>query len=112
MITTTALLRLAARGDADAQFRLGYRFAFCKDKRRRTVKRAFSMWKAAAEQGHVRARFYLVRVMTSEAAFAETQVERCSGITKRPWPTMMSRSTTLLWGIETASEFHSRSASR
>jgi len=59
MVTTRALSNLAASGDADAQFRLGYRFAFCKDKRRRNLKRAFSMWKAAAEQGHVRARFYL-----------------------------------------------------
>ena len=59
MITTTALLKLAASGDADAQFRSGYRFAFCHDKRRRNLKQAFSMWKAAAEQGHVRARFYL-----------------------------------------------------
>ena len=46
-------------GDTDAQFRLGYRFAFCKDKRRRNLKRAFGMWKAAAEQGDVRAKFYL-----------------------------------------------------
>ena len=59
MVTTRPLSKLAANGDADAQFRLGYRFAFCKDKRRRNLKRAFSMWKAAAEQGHVRARFYL-----------------------------------------------------
>jgi len=59
MVTTRALSKLAANGDADAQFRLGYRFAFCKDKRRRNLKRAFGMWKAAAEQGHVRARFYL-----------------------------------------------------
>ena len=59
MVTTRALWKLAASGDADAQFRLGYRFAFCKDKRRRNLKRAFSMWKAAAEQGHLRARFYL-----------------------------------------------------
>ena len=34
MVTTRALSKLAASGDADAQFRLGYRFAFCKDKRR------------------------------------------------------------------------------
>jgi hypothetical protein len=59
MVTTRALSKLAANGDSDAQFRLGYRFAFCKDKRRRNLKRAFHMWKAAAEQGHVRARFYL-----------------------------------------------------
>jgi uncharacterized protein len=59
VVTTRALSKLAANGDSDAQFRLGYRFAFCKDKRRRNLKRAFSMWKAAAEQGHVRARFYL-----------------------------------------------------
>ena len=50
MVTTRALSKLAANGDADAQFRLGYRFAFGKDKRRRNLKRAFSMWKAAAEQ--------------------------------------------------------------
>ena len=55
-----ALSKLAGSGDADAQFRLGYRSAFCKDKRpAENLKRAFSMWKAAAEQGHVRARFYL-----------------------------------------------------
>jgi TPR repeat protein len=59
MVTTRELSKLAANGDSDAQFRLGYRFAFCKDERRRNLKRAFSMWKAAAEQGHVRARFYL-----------------------------------------------------
>ena len=59
MVTTESLSKLAASGDADAQFRLGYRFAFCKDKRRRNLERAFSMWKAAAEQGHLRARFYL-----------------------------------------------------
>jgi hypothetical protein len=56
--------------------------------------------------------FIWARVMTSEAAFVETPGERCSGITKRPWPTMRSRSTTLLWGIETASEFRGRSASQ
>ena len=59
MVTTRTLSKLAANGDSDAQFRLGYRFAFCKDRRRRNLKRAFSLWKAAAEQGHVRARFYL-----------------------------------------------------
>jgi TPR repeat protein len=59
MITTKALSKLAESGDADAQFRLGYRSAFCEDKRRRNLKRAFSMWKAAAEQGHLPARFYL-----------------------------------------------------
>src|SRR6516225_8327156 len=59
MVTTRALSKLAASGDADAQFRLGYRFAFSKDKRRRDLKRAVGMWKAAAEQGHLRARFYL-----------------------------------------------------
>ena len=59
MVTTRALSKLAASGDADAQFRLGYQFAFSKDKRRRNLKRAFSMWKAAAEQGHLRASFYL-----------------------------------------------------
>ena len=57
MVTTRALSKLAANGDTDAQFRLGYRFAFCKDKHRRNLKRAFGMWKAAAEQGDVRARF-------------------------------------------------------
>ena len=31
MVTTRALSKLAANGDADAQFRLGYRFAFRKD---------------------------------------------------------------------------------
>ncbi len=59
MITTAALSKLAASGDAESQFRLGYRLAFCKDKRRRNLARAFSVWKAAAEQGHLRARFYL-----------------------------------------------------
>jgi TPR repeat protein len=41
MVTTRALSKLAASGEADAQFRLGYRFAFCKDKRRRNLKRTF-----------------------------------------------------------------------
>ena len=59
MVTTKALSKLAASGDADAQFRLGYRFAFSRDKRRRNLERAFDIWKAAAEQGHLRARFYL-----------------------------------------------------
>jgi len=59
VVTTRALSKLAASGDADAQFRLGYRCAFCRDKRRRNPKRAFSMWKAAAEHGHPRAAFYL-----------------------------------------------------
>ena len=59
VVTTRALSKLAANGDSDAQFRLGYRCAFSKDKRPRNLQRAFSMWKAAAEQGHVRARFYL-----------------------------------------------------
>lgn len=59
MITTAALSKLAASGDAESQFRLGYRLAFCKDKRRRYLEGAFGMWKAAAEQGHPRASFYL-----------------------------------------------------
>ena len=59
METTKALSKLADRGDPDAQFRLGYRFAFCRDRHRRDLGRAFALWRAAAEQGHVRAQFYL-----------------------------------------------------
>jgi len=32
METTTALSQLAGRGDLDAQFRLGYRLMFCRDR--------------------------------------------------------------------------------
>jgi TPR repeat protein len=69
--TNNLKARIACRGhhkstvEVGGEWRLGrsvpvgIRFAFCKDKRRRNLKQAFSMWKAAAEQGHVRARFYL-----------------------------------------------------
>src|SRR4051812_28958861 len=59
METTKALSDLARRGDPDAQFRLGYRLTFCRDLGRRDPPKAFALWKAAAGQGHVRARFYL-----------------------------------------------------
>ena len=59
METTTARSQLAGRGDLDAQFRLGYRLMFCRDRQHRDLIKAFRLWKQAAEQGHVRARFYL-----------------------------------------------------
>jgi TPR repeat protein len=55
MITSKALSKLAAAGDADAQFRS----AFGGDRRQRNLNRAFRMWKASAGQRHVRAMFYL-----------------------------------------------------
>jgi TPR repeat protein len=112
MVTTRALSKLAANGDADAQFRLGYRFAFCKDKRRRNLKRAFSMWKAAAEQGHVRARFYLGTSYDSGSGIRRNARRAMFWYHQAALATMMSLSTTLLCGIETASEFRGRSASR
>jgi uncharacterized protein len=69
--TNNLKARIACRGhhkstvEVGGEWRLGrsvpvgIRFAFCKDKRRRNLKQAFSMWKAAAEQGHLSARFYL-----------------------------------------------------
>jgi TPR repeat protein len=112
MITTKARSKLVASGDADAQFRSGYRFAFCDDKRRRNLKRPFIMWKAAAEQGHVRARFYLGTCYDFGSGTRRNSKRAMFCIKKRPRPIMMSRSTTLLWGIETASAFRGRSASR
>ena len=110
MITTRALSKLAASGDADAQFRLGYRFAFCKDKRRRRLKRAFSMWRAAAEQGHLRARFYLGTCYDFGSGTRRNVKRAMFWYHQGPWPTMMSRSSTLRWGIETAREFRDRDA--
>jgi uncharacterized protein len=113
MVTTRALSKLAASGDADAQFRLGYRFAFCKDKRRRNLKRAFSMWKAAAEQGHLRARFYLgtcydfgsgTRRNLQRAMFWYHQAAVANHD--------VAQYNLALEGIETASEFSDRNAWR
>lgn len=59
METTAVLVKRAASGDAAAQFRLGYRFAFCRDAGRRDWSQAFAFWRAAARQGHARAEFFL-----------------------------------------------------
>ena len=59
MITTAALSRLAASGDTDAAFRLGYRLAFCRATESRNPKGAVRQWLAAARAGHIRAKFYL-----------------------------------------------------
>ncbi len=59
METTQALLKRAASGDVDAQFRVGYRMSFARDRSRRDASKAFSHWRVAAVAGHVRAQFYL-----------------------------------------------------
>src|SRR5882672_1536517 len=59
MITTEALSRLAASGDTDAAFRLGYRLAFCRAVESRDPKKAVLHWLMAARGGHIRAKFYL-----------------------------------------------------
>jgi hypothetical protein len=59
MITTKALSERAATGDADAQFRLGYRLAFARNPHLRDLPRAADLWRSASKRGHVRARFYL-----------------------------------------------------
>jgi TPR repeat protein len=48
-----------ANGDRDAQFRVAYRFAFCRKPEKRDWAKALAYWRLAAEQGHVRAQFYL-----------------------------------------------------
>ena len=60
METTAALRKMAERGDADAQFRLGYRLAYGRNRPRPTDWPAvFGYWQSAAEAGHARAQFYL-----------------------------------------------------
>jgi len=59
MITTRHLRKLANQGDADAQFRLGYRFAFARKRERVAWSEAARAWTAAAAQEHPRAEFYL-----------------------------------------------------
>ena len=67
MITTRALSKLAASGDADAQFRLGYRFALGRDKRRRNLKRAFSIGRPRPNRDMCAPGSIWARVMTSAA---------------------------------------------
>lgn len=60
MITTAHLAKRAKAGDASALFRLGYRLAYGRNRRRPTQwRKVFSLWKKAAEQWHTRAMFYL-----------------------------------------------------
>ena len=60
MITTKSLAKRAAEGDADAQFRMGYRLAFGRARKARpNWGRVAQYWRKAAEAGHVRAQFYL-----------------------------------------------------
>jgi TPR repeat protein len=58
MITTAALRALAQSGDPDAHFRLGYRLALGRNRRKRWAE-AVRHWSFAATQGHSRAMFYL-----------------------------------------------------
>ena len=55
MESTIKLRARAAQGDADAQFRIGYRRAFHRDPKQRDWPSAVRYWKAAAVQGHTRA---------------------------------------------------------
>src|SRR5437868_2214567 len=59
MMTTASLRQKAICGNSDAQFRFGYRLAFCRDLKRRDYKEAVSWWRQAAGQNHIRAQFYL-----------------------------------------------------
>src|SRR5665811_1486442 len=59
MITTRHLRNLARQGDADAQFRLGYRLAFARQRVRPAWSAAARWWASAAAQEHPRAQFYL-----------------------------------------------------
>ena len=59
MITTRHLRNLARGGDADAQFRLGYRLAFARQRVRPAWSEAARWWTSAAAQEHQRAQFYL-----------------------------------------------------
>ena len=60
METTATLRRMAEHGDVDAQFRLGYRLVFGRNRPRPTDWSAVtSYWIPAAEAGHARAQFYL-----------------------------------------------------
>src|SRR5262245_43486445 len=60
METTRYLRRRAGEGDTDAQFRLGYRLAFGRQRPRPTDWSAVvAFWKPAAAAGHRRAQFYL-----------------------------------------------------
>ena len=98
METTTALSQLAGRGDLDAQFRLGYRLMFCRDRQHRDLIKAFRLWKQAAEQGHVRARFYLATATTSGRGPARTFGSPCGGTSKPPSPDTRWRNTIWRWG--------------
>ena len=61
METTKYLLKLAEQGDADAQFRLGYRLAFGRrNSKPCNWEEVVSWWQKAANQGVRRAKFYLV----------------------------------------------------
>src|ERR1700742_3644706 len=54
------LQKRAEQGDADALFRLGYRFAYGRTRPRPTDwELVVSLWKQAASKGHFRAQFYL-----------------------------------------------------
>ncbi len=60
METTSYLLRLAIEGDAEAQFRMGYRLAFGKKSPKpRKWEEVLSWWQKAASQGVRRANFYI-----------------------------------------------------
>lgn len=60
METTAYLLKLANQGDADAQFRIGYRLAFGKNyPKPRNWEEVVSWWLKAANEGVRRAKFYL-----------------------------------------------------
>src|SRR4051794_7619762 len=59
MITSGALRTQAVQGDRDAQFRLGYRLMFSRNRERQKPKEAITWWHLAAAKSHTRAQFYL-----------------------------------------------------
>ena len=59
MEATSALRARADAGDADAQFRLGYRLAFGRTRPRNGRRLAVEYWRQASAKGHDRALFYL-----------------------------------------------------
>lgn len=106
MITTTILKQRALTGDAEAQFRLGYRYAFSRKISERDSKKAIRWWKPASLQGNTRAQFYLAVCYESGNGCKKIGRRRCLCTRRQLWLAIQRLSTTspIVIGTEMASE--------